>query len=243
MRVRMSSLALGAAAGAAIVTGCSTSHSGSASNPITTPPANQALLRFIHGVADSRALDVYVNGSKVIGGLVYLKGTAYEVVDSGSAKIQWLPLGDTAYADIVLDTTVEISPNHTFSFYAVGPKATISPLFTPDSNTAPKNGDIKLRVVNVAPGAAGAVDVYITPLGDSLPATPTIAALPFKTASLYQLETPGDWEIRITAPDSTTVMVDDTLSGLAGGAVRTAVVMDNLGGGLPLHAINLPDSH
>jgi hypothetical protein len=238
----MSSLALGAAAGIVIAVGCSTSHSGSGSNPITTPPANQALLRFVHGIADARAMDVWVNGAKVIPGLVYLKGTSYEVVDSGLARVEWIPKDDTVGADVVLDTTVEISPNHTFSFYAVGPKAGITPLYTPDSNTAPKNGDIKLRVVHIAPGAAGALDVYVTTLGDSLPAAPTIAGLGFKTASLYQLETPGDYEIRITLAGSRTVAVDDTLSGLTAGAVRTAVVMDNLGGGQPLHAINLPDA-
>jgi hypothetical protein len=238
----MSSLALGAAAVFVIATGCSTSHSGSAGGTgPTSPPPNQALLRFIHAVADARAFDYYVNGSKVIDGLVFLKGTAYQVVDSGSSHIQVLPKGDTAVADVVLDTTVSITPNHTYSFYAVGPKATISSLFTPDSNTAPANGDIKLRIVHVAP-SAGSVDVYVTPLGDTLPDNPTVAAQAFETASLYQLEAPGDWEIRITTAGSRTVAIDDTLSGLTAGAVRTAVAMDNLNGGLPLHAINLPDA-
>jgi hypothetical protein len=238
MRVQRLPLALGAVAVLGVVaTDCS--KSGGGGNP-TGPPAGQALVRFVHAVGDAHAYDFWVNHTETISGLVYLKGTAYSNVDTNSASlIQVTPKADSA--NVAIAATYPLTDGHTFTFYVVGPSASMSTLFTSDSNTAPAGTFIKLRVVHVAPSSPS-LDVYITPIGATLPATPTIAALPFKTPSTYQLVAPGDWEVRLTTAGNTTVAVDDTLLGLANGAVRTVVAMDNLGGGLPLHAINLPDA-
>ncbi|GEM_PF-2205999 len=243
MRGRSVPLALGVAAVFAVgSTSCSSSGGGGGGGGggPTQPPAGKALLRFVHAVADARAFDFYAENSKAISGLVFLKGTSYIVEDTSSAApIQVTPKGDSTH--VLINTTVTITPNHTFTFYAVGPAANITTLFTSDSNTAPVTTAIKLRFVNVAP-SGGALDVYASAVGDTLPTTPLIGGLQFKAASVYQLLAPGSWEIRMTQAGSRTVAVDDTLNSLNNGAVRTVVVMDNLGGGLPLHAINLPDA-
>jgi hypothetical protein len=237
MRVRKVPLALGTVAVLAVVaTNCNNSKGG---GPTGLPPGT-SLVRFVHAVADAKAFDFYANDSLAVPGLVYFKGTAYVSVDSNSAMpIKVTPLIDTT--SVLINTTEPVTVGHTFTFYAVGPSASISTLFTSDSNTAPTTTAIKLRVVHVAPSVAS-LDVYISPLGSARPATPTIAGLLFKTPSAYQLVAPGDYEVRLTVAGDTVVAVDDTLAGLTNGAVRTIVAMDSTGGGLPIKAINLPDA-
>ena len=83
--------------------------------------------------------------------------------------------------------------------------------------------------------APGPVAIYVTgPADDISSATPVIPALVFGAASPYVTVPPGSYRIRITpVGNPSTILVDSGTQNLSAGSVRTLLVTDAPGGGLP----------
>ena len=153
------------------------------------------------------------------------------------------------------DTTVTVA---TFGFaigegedrtvYAVGGAggSAITSVITTDDNSAVASTASRIRVINLSP-TAGAIDVFLTPVGaDLATATPGATGL-IRTAAASFTVPPGTYQFRAvpagTPPASRAASVTITLSPivLAGGTGRTIVAADNNVGGAPLRAFVLTD--
>ena len=95
-------------------------------------------------------------------------------------------------------------------------------------------GQVKVRGINVS-AATGPVAVYLTSATDDISsATPTIPALVFGAVSPYVLVPPGNYRIRLTPVGNPSEILADAGSVVLGaGSVRTLLVTDAPGGGLP----------
>jgi len=99
-----------------------------------------------------------------------------------------------------------------------------------------------VRVLHEAP-TGGSLDVYVTaPLADLNLATPTVAGITFGTATSYEVLSSGNYQVRLTTAGTKTVMVDCGTLVLNGADVRTIMVVETAGGGLPLQAAIVPDA-
>jgi Domain of unknown function (DUF4397) len=199
-----------------------------------TGPVTQTYLRSVNASPNAPPLDVYVYGSRIVINLPYATATSYISIGSGPASVSVVATGDSIS---ILSTTARFASDHSYSLFILGPVSTLGALILTDSTSAPTDS-ARLRFVNASPSSPS-VDVYVKPLGDSTPATPTYAAVAFKSATPYISSQPIPLEVVVTGAGSKTIVVDDTLATVPGGAVRTVVALDQPGGGTPITALNL----
>lgn len=70
---------------------------------------------------------------------------------------------------------------------------------------------------------------------------PPLTNVPFGGASDYLTVPAGDYQVRVTPAGSKTVAIDSGSLTLAAGQVRTAIAVDNTGGGAPFDFLMLAD--
>ncbi len=181
---------------AAVAVGCS-------NDPVSTPV--DVSVRFVNASPDSPPLDVLFDGSTVVQALGSGQLTAYLIVNAGSPTIAMRPTG---VQDAVFQVTPTLTVGGAYTVLAMGPFASIEGAVLTDDNTIPGTGNVRLRGVHAAAGAA-ALDVYITAPGAELAAAqPAFSALSFKDVSPYVSLAAGQYQIRLTLAGTTTVEHD-----------------------------------
>ncbi|MBS1830591.1 MAG: DUF4397 domain-containing protein [Acidobacteria bacterium] len=200
--------------------------------------AQNARIRVVHGSPDAPAVDVLVNGAKVLEGVPFLGYSDYLSVPAGRYDIR---VNVSGTETTVLQANPELSAGNDFTAIAVGKVANLELLLIADNNSEPAAGAVRIRAIHAAPSAP-TVDIYATaPYG--VLATPTLAGVPFKAVSDY-LEVPaGTYQARVAVAGTKTVAIDSGRLALSAGQVRTVIAVDAKGGGSPFAFLVLPDLH
>lgn len=171
----------------------------------------------------------------------------YAAVLSGNRSLVLKRTADTAVTVATLAFTVGASEDRTV--YAIGGAAgsAVTAFVTTDTNTTPAAGQVRVRVVHLAP-TAGNVDVFVTtPGADLAAATPTLSGVPYRGVSGYLTVAAGTYQVRVvpagTAAAARAANVAINVASLALPALgnRTIVAADNATGGAPLRAFVLTD--
>ena len=172
--------------------------------------------------------------------LGYGVATDYRAVTTGTHELNVRRTVDTAA--VVFDAQVDVTANTDYTVLATGLNPDIAPVVLTDDNSAPAAGEAKLRVVHAAPGA-GIVDVYVTAPGvaDITLLEPTAAGASYRNASAYFPVAAGAQRVRVTGAGTKVVILDVTTPALAAGQIRSLLVLDKPGGGLPLQSSLLVD--
>jgi hypothetical protein len=160
----------------------------------TSPSTGTAQVRVAHLSPDAPAVDVYVNGSRVVSGAAFKDVTGYLAVPAGSASIRVTPAGATSPA--VIDATVSLGAGGTYTVAATGVLASIEPLVLEDDRGT--TGQAKVRFVHASPDAP-AVDIAVTG-GPVL-----FANVPFRQATAYPQVAPSTYNLEARPAGSTTV--------------------------------------
>jgi hypothetical protein len=198
-----------------------------------TPPAAAARLKVVHAVADAPPVDVRVDdGAPAVTALAFAQSTpTYLSVPSGERRLRVNPTGTQTS---VIDARATLAPDADVTVVATGRVAggaAIQPLVLADTNTAPAAGQVRVRVVHAA-ATVGNVDVYVSAPGAALPATPTLASVPFRGASNYLAVPAGAYQVRVTpAGQRGTVAIDVTTPPLPAGLVAKAIAVDGRAAG------------
>ncbi|BDX08535.1 DUF4397 domain-containing protein [Planctobacterium marinum] len=203
--------------------------------PPTTPPDPQTtdpFLRVTHASPDAPAVDILANGEvladltsvdyQVSSGWISVPDATYDV------QVEALLPGDTSITAIEASLTLE--DDKTYDVIAIDTTANIMPLVIENDLAEVTEGNVRLQVVHAAP-AAPMVDVYVT-----APDADIAAAQPVATASFMdytgQVEVPaGDYQIRIAAAGTETVVFDSGSLSLAAGADLLVLATENVGAG------------
>ena len=206
--------------------------------PVVTVDDARARVRVVHASADAPAVDVLVDDATVLDAVPYGVASAYLELLGGSYNID---VAADASGAVVIDADLTLDAQTDYTVLAVNTLAQIEPLVLVDDNTAPAEGNIKLRLVHAAVNA-GLVDVYITAPGADISAIePNISDFAFKADSGY-LEVPaGDYQVRVTLADTKTVAIDTGALTLPAGIVRTAIALDPAPGSSDFTALLLAD--
>jgi hypothetical protein len=201
-------------------------------------PAAESRVRVVHASPDAPAVDVLVDGTRVLSDVPYAAASDYLTVDAGSRNLKVNAAGTSTS---VIDANVTLADGADYTVFASGLVADIEPIVATDDNAAPASGNIKLRVIHGAPGAP-AVDVYVTtPGADLATATATLSHVAFGAVSDYIEAAAGTYEVRVTPAGTKTVVIDTGSLALSSGQVRTAVALDAEGGGAPFGVLLLED--
>ncbi len=213
--------------------------SGCSDDEVTTAPIQEARVRVLHASPDAPSVDVLVDGRVVLTNVPFKASSPYLTVPAGPLNLR---VRATANPNlVVIDVTPTLAASTDYTVIARNLVASIEPWLLTDDNTAPATGLIKLRLVHSAPGAP-AVDIYVTAPADDLDiSTPILTDVPYAAASNYLAVPAGTYQVRICPANTTTVAIDSGSLTLTAGQIRTAVAVDNPGGGSPFGAVVLPD--
>jgi len=203
---------------------------GRTSGFLTTGPTTGARVRLINALTPSQTLDFVVDGQIASSGVAF--GAASSYVSVSLASHQLAARAATTGTTLV-DFTRDLTAEGAFSLVPAPGLAQSGALFLTDDPT-PVSGQARLRIVHVA-ALPGAVSVYVTaPTAEISSATPAVPSLSFGTASGYVQVAPGTYRVRVTRAGSPSdVVVDLGTLTVGAGSVRTLLVTDAPGGGLP----------
>lgn len=189
---------------------------GSGSGAAQPGRGSKAGVRAVHASPDAPAVDVFVDGGKVLGNVEFGDVSGYLELEAGEYNIKVAPAGAGTGA-AVIDADVEFDNNTDYTVAAVNKLNEIKPeIFVDDNDPAP-NDAARVRAVHLSPDAP-AVDITVD-------GNVVIESLEYRTASGY-LEVPGgDYTIGVRpAGGDEAVFTDDvtlenatTYSALAAG--------------------------
>ena len=210
--------------------------------------SRRSFVRIVNAAPDAGALDVTINGNKILTGMAYATGSNYFTEAPGTT----ISLKIANSAGTLLDTKIGLTDKVYYTIAAVGLTAapsTFTILQTADDHTAPVSTDVKIRVLQLDPlfhvnaGDSGPVDAYITPPGSSLNGTNAdFMDVTFQsTPGWVSVKVPADGNLEIRAvpaastgntdPDHTLIQGWDSQTVLfKAGQVRTYVLLDNPAG-------------
>jgi hypothetical protein len=142
--------------------------------------AQNARVRVLHASPDAPNVDVYVDGTRVLEDLPFREHSEYLALPPGAHSIEVRPTGTST---TVLQAAPTLAANTDYTAIALGRVASIELMLLTDDNTAPADGQIRLRAIHGAPGAP-AVDVYLTtPFETLMGKTAALTSVPFKAVS------------------------------------------------------------
>ncbi len=199
-------------------------------------------VRVVHASPDAPAVDIYVNGGKVLEGLPFREYSEYLPLPAGSYSVD---IKVTGTAALVKSVPVTVAAGKDYTAMAVGYADGRAPGFDvmllEDNNSLPANNGVKLRVIHAAPGAPE-VDVYLTTPFETLSGkSPALAGVPFKGASGYLNVPTGMYQARVALAGTQSVAIDSHRLVTWNSMIRTIVAVDATGGGAPFELIALPD--
>ena len=202
----------------------------------TGPGEGMARLRVVHAEARTGEVDVVVDDIEMASDLSFLDASDYLELDAGTRQVVFLTAESTLDS---LQLNLAEGVDYTVFPCCFGFR---NSLFLTDDNAESAEGNAKVRVIHFA--SAPTVDIYLTaPDADLEAETPTLVALRGSDASDYVEVSSGDYQIRITAAGSKTVLIDGGTQALGPGEVRTVVVVDAEGGGEPFSLLVLEDAN
>jgi len=213
---------------------------------------HRAFVRIVNAAPNAGALDVTINGNKILTAMAYATGSNYFTEAPGTT----ISMKIANASGTLLDTTIGLTDKVYYTIAAVGLVAdtTVNPpipstftiLQTADDHTPPASTAVKIRVLELDPlfhadpGDSGPVDAFVTPPTATLNGlNPDFLNITFQsTPSWVSFLVPTDGNLRIrvaphpiagdTAPDSTNVPGWDSQTVLfKAGQVRTYVLLNN----------------
>jgi hypothetical protein len=199
------------------------------------PPAETFRLQVLHASPDAPAVNVLVNDTETLTDVDYKQGSAALQLDVGSYDIQVDGITPDGSATVIGPVNLTFEADTLYSVVAVNGVANIEPVVLEQADSAVPAGFVRVRVLHAAP-LAQQVDVHVTTPGAVLDGSTVIGSFSFKE-DLGPVEVPaGDYQIRVTAPDTPdNVIFDSGTIALAEGAdLLVAAVENTTTGGVPI---------
>lgn len=160
--------------------------------------AQGSMVRVAHLSPDAPAVDVLVNGQRVITNLAFKQVTPYVSLPAARVRVQVVPAGQDA--PVVIDAELDLRDGAYYTVAATGFLASIrAQVYTdPLAGLFPRAGYARVRVVHASPDAP-AVDVVVKG-GPVL-----FQNLPFPRAGQYLVVAAGTYDLEVRVAGTSTV--------------------------------------
>lgn len=116
-----------------------------------------ANLMVVNASPNGTNIDVAVNNTVFVSNLAYPNNTGYKAVAASNANIVVTPTGGTT---AILNGTMLLEKNTSYTFYVVDSSHERKASFTKDDLTAPSSGKAKVRLLHLSPNSPN-IDVSI----------------------------------------------------------------------------------
>lgn len=183
--------------------------------------SGNAQVRVVHASPDAPAVDVYVDGNKVLTNVPFFTASDYLPLPAGEHQFQVTPTGKPA-SDAVIDAKATVESGKAYTVAATGLVANIKGTILVDNLAAPAAGKAHVRVVHASPDAP-AVDVKVKG-GPTL-----ISNLAFGKASDYLPVDAGTYNLEVTPAGQTAVVIDLPNTALAAGKIYDLFAVGQVG--------------
>ena len=187
-------------------------------------------VRIVMVSPDAPAVDILIDGTQVATSLLYTNSTSYTAVKAGQRRVQALTVSNSTS---IFDQTISVTASANETLLLTGPASKIQSVLLTDGSTATTttSGTGKVRIVN-ASATMGPADVYIVNAGTGLSgATPVATKLSFDQATEYGAEAIGNYQVVMTSPGTTNLLLDTGVLALTQNQFQTVVAVDATGGG------------
>lgn len=158
------------------------------------PEQSGGYIRVIHAAAGVPALDVFVDGQRVLESLDFFSVRGPLAVAPGTYTVSLAPSGAGADAALIAKV-VTVDANDGFTIAAIGSGSSLTGLLLEDSLSNPEPDEARVRIIHAAPGA-GPIDVQ---LADA--AEPFLRDVPFGAATYVDMPT-GTYALDLLDSDS-----------------------------------------
>ena len=200
---------------------------------IDETPTLTSDLRIIHGVPDAPTVNIYA-GAAVLAGLEnvdYQVSSGWITVDEGTYAVRVEANVPGGTADVIT-ASLTLEGEKSYNVLAVGSTAdgTIEPLVVSTDRSSITAGNVRVQIVHAAV-AAPMVDIYVTAPDADIEAEQPLATASFKDSTGQVEVAGGDYQIRITAAGSKTVVFDSGTINLPADADLLVVATQNTGTG------------
>jgi hypothetical protein len=137
---------------AVTIVGCSDDDD----NGLNSQPTSRVMV--VHASPDAPGVDILVDGSTAVSGLLFAQSTGYVPLNAGDrlVKVRAVPTGDT-----VISATLPLLAGRDYTVFAINSVANIEALVLEDDLSTPAAGKAHVRFVHLSPNAP-AVDVAVT---------------------------------------------------------------------------------
>ncbi len=159
-----------------------------------------ACLNVVHASPDAPAVDVYLDGTKALGGLAFGAASGWVAVPAGEHQVQ-VTAADAAIETAVIDATVTLEGGAAYEVAATGLLANITPQVNQVNLSTIGDDMARIRVIHASPDAP-AVDVAVKG-GDVL-----VPNLAFPNASDYLDVPAGSYDLEVRPTGTTDVALD-----------------------------------
>lgn len=162
--------------------------------------AQKSQLRVAHLSPDAPAVDIWLDGARVLENVPFKTISHYLEINSGSRRVQVSPAGATT--PIVIDATVPFEANEAYTVAATGLLGAndLKPIVLVDDRTADP-AKAKIRFVHTSPDAPG-VDIAVKN-GPVL-----FSNVKFREAGTYLSVDPSSYDIEVRLAGTTTVALN-----------------------------------
>jgi len=134
-----------------MVSGCSDDDNGVASPEVSN-------VKVVHASPDAPGVDILIDNSKAVSNLEFPNNTGYVNLESGTRNVKV----NAAGTDVtVINEDLTLTPNMTYSVFAVDSLSRITVLVLADDLTTPASGKAHVRFIHLSPNAP-AVDIAVT---------------------------------------------------------------------------------
>jgi len=185
---------------------------------VSPEPQQNSMIRVLHMSYDAPAVDIWVDGSKVVSNLAYGESSGYAPVSAGTRSVTVVPAGQTEPA--VIEADLPIAADQMLSVLAVDALASISAVVATDEEPSDR---AKIRFIHTVSDAP-AVDIKVNS-GDG---ASLFTAVDFSTAADYIEVDGGTYTLVVTAHGSTNELVTFDGVTLENGKVYTVIARGTL---------------
>jgi hypothetical protein len=201
---------------ALLLIGCKTDEN----SPTAPPVAQTASAMVVHTSPDAPGVDLYVDNNLAKTNLSYPEATPYLSLSAGTRNVK---VKVTGTSTTVIDANLVLTPNASYSVFAVDSVSRLSTLVTVDTLTTPATGKSHVRFIHLSPNAP-AVDVALQ--GGAV----LFGNTQFKQYSSFTPVSAGTYNLEVRIAGTTTVVLPLPNITLVQGKIYTVFAKGFVGG-------------
>jgi hypothetical protein len=187
-----------------------------AAQPLAAGAQSDAYVRVAALSPDAPAVDVYVNGTKLVSAAAYKSVSDYLPVAVGSDQFKVTDVGSTK---ALINVSETVNTDEYYTFGVLGPLSKIMGEIFQDDLGAPPSGDAKIRAIHAAVAAPSPANI----LAGGKPVFPGLA---FEAATQFAAVPAGSYTFGVAPMNSNTAAFSATAT-LVSGDVYTAFGIGN----------------